>query len=78
MPAFFEYLCTMLMFYVYFPYALFFCFSANCYLDVLSSVSVALFNWPVDSLIPYQSDFLQCSVHDFDGYELAKSSVFTV
>lgn len=51
------YYADVLIMQVYFPYALVFCFSANCYLDVLSSVSVALFNWPVDSLIPYQSDF---------------------
>ena len=51
------YYADVLIIQVCLPYALFFCFSANCYLDVLSSVSVAVFNWDIDSVISYQSDF---------------------
>lgn len=70
------YYADVLIIQIYLPYALFFCFSANCYLDVLSSISVAVFNWHIDSVISIT--FFQCSVHGFDGCELAKSSMFRV
>lgn len=38
------------------PRALLFCFSASCSLDALSTLSVAVFNCHIDSVVSYQSD----------------------
>lgn len=57
LPAFFEYLCTVLMFYLSKPTCLMLwvCFfSANCF---MSCVSLLQFLTGILTLIPYQLDF---------------------
>lgn len=44
------YYANVLIIKVYLPYAVIF-FSANYYLDVLSSISFAVFNWHIESVI---------------------------
>lgn len=65
----------VLLVQVYLPYALGFCFSANYFMLCASLLQLLT---GILTLIPYQSDFFQCSVCDFDGCELTKSPVFMV
>lgn len=77
LPAFFEYLCAMLMFYLSKSTCLMLWVFVSLQ-TVLCCVCLFLLRLltGILTLIPYQLDFFQCSVCDFDGCELTKSPVF--
>lgn len=78
LPAFFEYLCTVLMFYLSKPTCLMLwvCFFF-CKLLYVVCVSIAVFNWHIDS-DTLSIGFFFSVLCVTDGCELSKSPVFMV